>query len=444
MKRILLVFISIVLVHSTYAQWAPMASGPGGVVRALCVHQGVLYAGGDFPGLVKKWTGSAWVAVPTLSGTSSPKVNALISYNGFLYAGGSFSLSASNFNVAKLSGNSWVPVGEGLQGVAGSEVKAFCVYGGALYVGGTFTQTGTASLSKVGKLNAGGTAWDQVGGIAPPKCQAGVYAMTVYQSELYVGGEGSAPFVNKLSLSTGQWAEMPGGITGGTGVYALSPFKYPNPTTSLFVGGKFSAPFTTCCTYTSSGWGTALNTFSGGNDEIRCLLASAAGTTGAIYAGGTFTVNGATNLAKKPVLTPWAAEGTNTFNGKVRAMCFFEQGIIAAGDFTSPGTNVAKFATTIGIDEVSENVIVNNVFPNPVIHDALLKVQTVEQMHQPELRMMDATGNVVSFAGEMTKFDRSSNEIEYKISSEGLATGLYYYVLVDQQQNIASGKLIIE
>jgi hypothetical protein len=443
MKKILLIFICIVLVRSSFAQWSPMASGPGGIVRALCVHEGLLYAGGDFTGLVKQWNNGSWIPVATLTGPTSPKVNALISYKGYLYAGGLFQLSSGNFNVAKLTATGWVPVGEGLGGVSGAEVKAFCIYRDSLFAGGTFTQSGTASVARVGKLD--GAVWKQVSEGAPPKCTGGVYAMAVHAGELYVGGEGSAPFVNRRNLLTSSWADMTGGITSGTGVYALTTFKYPNPnTSSLFIGGKFAAPFVTCCTYSAGNWGTAFNTFSGGNDDIRCLLASSAGSTGAIYAGGTFTVNSVSNLAKKTITQQWTNEGTNTFNGKVRAMCFYNNAIIAGGDFTSPGTNVATFATTIGIDEVSSNVIVNNVFPNPVIHDALLKVQTTEQMHQPELRMMDATGNEVSVMSEMIKFDRSTNEIEYKISCEGLATGLYYYVLVDQQQNIASGKLIIE
>jgi len=166
--------------------------------------------------------------------------------------------------------------------------------------------------------------------------------------------------------------------------------------------------------------------------------------TGYIYAGGIFAVNGATNIARRPIQGAWTSVGTETFNGGLNALCFWNGNLIAGGDFTSPGTNAAKFATTIGVEEINENVIVNNVFPNPVIKDALLKVQTKEQMQQPELRMMDGNGNEVSFHADLVKFDHSSNEVEYKISSEGLAAGLYYYMLIDKQQNIASGKLIIE
>jgi len=443
MKRSILVIICMVLMHCSFAQWAGMGTGPGGKVRALCVHNGELYAGGDFAGLVKKWNGTSWVAVGSLSGTTSPKVCALISYNGSLYAGGAFSLSASNYNVAKWTGSTWTTVGDGLQGVSGSEVKAFCVYQGALIAGGTFTQSGTSSLSKVAKLV--GAAWAQVGGGAPPNCTAGVHALAVHSSELYVAGEGSAPWINKLNLLTSQWADLPNGLTQGVGIYALSTFKYPNATTpTLFIGGSFSAPLATCCTYSNGNWGTALNTFSTAGSKVSCLLASSSGSVGSIYAGGVFTVQSVANLAKKGITTPWAAEGTNTFNNAVLAMCFFNGYVVAGGDFTSPGTNVARYATTIGIDEVDENVIVNSVFPNPVIKNALLKVQTKNEMLQPELIIMDGNGNEISNHVERTGFDRSQNQVEFRIDREGLAAGFYFYMLIDEQQNIASGKFVIE
>ena len=451
MKRLVLAVISIFLVHSSFAQWSTMGT-PGGKVRALCVHNGTLYAGGDFTGLVKKWNGSAWVASGSLSGTSSPKVNALISYNGTLYAGGSFSLSATNYNVAKWNGSAWVAVGEGLQGVAGSEVKAFCIFNGVLYAGGTFTQSGTASLSKVGKLNTAGTAWAQAGGGAPPKCSAGVYAMAVYYNEFYVGGQGSAPWINKMNVQGTGWVDLTAsGLQSGTGVYALMSFKYPNANAySLFIGGDFtSPPSPTVCTYYAGTWGTSFNTFSAGTiDQVNCFAASSAGSTGSIYAGGVFTVtvgaSTATNLAKKPISGPWAPEGTNTFNGSVRALCFYNGYLIAGGDFTSPGTNVARYGTTIDVQENEDNIVINNVYPNPVVNASILKVQTKNALQQPELRMMDAIGNEIANHTSLNIFNRAQNEVEFKIDREGLAAGIYYYMVLDEERKVATGKLIVE
>ena len=450
MKRILLAVVSIFMFQGSFAQWAAMGSGPGDKVRALCVYNGSLYAGGDFSGLVKRWDGtSSWVAVGTgLSGTT-PKVNALITYNGALYAGGLFGTA----NVAKWNGSSWANVGEGL---TGGEVKTFCIFNGVLYAGGTFTTSGGGFVQKVAKLNSAGTAWAQVGGGAPSKCSGGVYAMAVYYNEFYVGGQGSAPWINKLNLNGTQWDDLPtGGLQSGTGVYALTSFKYPSSTSySLFIGGDFTQPPSpTVCTYYSGSWGTSVSNFSSGSlDQVNCFVASSngvsgAGASGVLYAGGVFSVTGlhtAVNLAKKTITTPWDTAGSNTFNNGIRALCFFSGYLVAGGDFTSPGTYVARYATSVDVEEISENIIVNNLYPNPLIKEALLKVQTKNSMLQPELRMLDANGNEVVSHSTLSLFNRSQNEIEFRIDREGLAAGMYYYMVLDDERIIATGKMIVE
>lgn len=454
MKRLILAVISIFLMQSSFAQWAAMGTGPGGKVRALCVHNGELYAGGDFTGCVKKWNGSSWIAVGNLTGTS-PHVNALISFNGSLYAGGAFTVSTSNSNVAKWSGNAWVAVGEGLAGVGGSEVKAFCNFNSALYAGGTFTQSGNSSLAKVAKLNSAGNAWSQVGGGAPPKCQAGVYAMAKHSNELYVGGQGSAPWINKLNVTGNGWLDLPaGGPASGVGIYALASFIYPSTSSpGLFIGGDFTgSPSPTVCLFSSNSWGTSTNTFSSGvSDQVNCFVSTSVGqgntSTGTIYAGGLFTVTGvhtATNLAKRTRTIPWDSTGTPNFNNGIRALCYFNGYLVAGGDFTAPGTYVARYATSVDVEEMQDNIIVNKIYPNPLISEAILKVQTKNALQQPELRMMDVNGNEVANHTSLNLFNRAQNEVEFKIDREGLAAGIYYYMVLDEERKVATGKLIVE
>lgn len=442
MKKIILIIFCLFLINTTFGQWAGMGTGPGGVVRALCVHDGVLYAGGDFAGLVKRWDGSTWVTVGSL-GTG--KVNTLVSFNGSLYAGGGFTVSGKD-NVAKLNGTTWVAVGDGLGVPTGSEVKVLYVYASALYAGGNFTQSGTAYCQKVARLKTTGT-WEQVGGGAPTKCSQTVFAMTEYYGELYVGGTGSAPWINKIQPGGTQWVDLStGGPSQGTGVYALCAMKHiPNATaTSLFIGGDFTGlPSNVVCKLYNTSWGTAPGFTSG---KVNCFIGSSNDDSAYVYAGGAFTggTHPSTNIAKRTVKVDWDSAGSPSFNAAIYAFCYFQGYLVAGGEFSAPGNFVARYATTVGVDEVSGNVIVNNIYPNPVLKEALLKVQTQNKMKQPELRLMDASGNAVEGFTSLNTFNHYKNEVEFRIDREGLAAGVYYYMVLDEERSVATGKMIVE
>jgi hypothetical protein len=85
--------------------WVNMGAGLTGAtgsVMALAVHNGELYAGGNFglPGAspafryIARWNGSAWVS---LGGDMDGEVDALVSSNGKLWAGGSFSHAGTTY-----------------------------------------------------------------------------------------------------------------------------------------------------------------------------------------------------------------------------------------------------------------------------------------------------------------------------------------------------------
>ena len=222
---------------------------------------------------------------------------------------------------------------------------------------------------------------------------------------------------------------------------------------SLFIGGHFSGtPSPTVCVISSGSWGTATNPFTyGAADQVNCFISTSVGTgnsaTGTIYAGGVFTVTGihsATNLAKRTRTLPWDTTGTPNFNNGIRALCYFNGYLVAGGDFTTPGTYIARYATTVEIDELEDNIIVNKIFPNPTIQDALLNVQTKSKLQQPELRILDASGKEIENHSSLNSFDPASHTVEFRIDREGLASGIYYYLVLDEERPVASGKLILE
>jgi len=433
MKNLISLVCLIVASFQSFATWQALGSGVGGRVYALAVHNNALYAGGNFTGLISKWDGVNWVTVG--AGLTGTNVRCLISFNGELYAGGIFNLAGTSGNVARWDGINWVAVGDGLGGVAGSGVMCFKERNGELYAGGTFNQSGTSSVSKIAKLM--NTAWHQVGGGAPPNCTAGVYAMENYNGQLYVGGQGSAPWMNILDPGGTVWTSMPtvGGLVSGIGVYALGAFHYPNQSTiSMFVGGDFtSPPSSTCCVYSNGIWGTALNAFSSGaTDQVNAFLS----TSDFLYAGGVFTVNGATNIAKKGISTPWVSLNV-TLNGSVDAFAIYQGYLVCGGNFiTADGNTVNHVVINDGVFVSSNDQDEQQgpaLFPIPAHSSIHYSPQSNHDVRQ--LTIYDACGKQV-FETQIQK--------ECDIDLRNLKSGMYFYAISERGIKISGGKIILE
>ncbi|MFG0241669.1 MAG: GC-type dockerin domain-anchored protein [Phycisphaerales bacterium JB054] len=131
------------------ADWSAMGSGLDEKVNTLAVHDGELYAGGEFRETgdgrqargVARWDGHEWQPVGTRISIGNGWVNRLESYQGRLYASGWFGDYQDEFqDIAVFDGVDWQPVGEGVSG--GRRVSAMATFGTELIVGGEFTHAG--------------------------------------------------------------------------------------------------------------------------------------------------------------------------------------------------------------------------------------------------------------------------------------------------------------
>ncbi len=270
------------------SQWHSMGSGIAGTVRAIAVHGTDVYIGGEFTysGLltvnnIARWNGISWNDVQLgVGGSSNVSVRAL-AFNsaGDLYVGGHFSVAGLNYaaNIAMWDGSTWHGVGAG----TGGSVNAIAVSGSKVYVGGTFPQAagvpGTNGLalwngigwSSIGDVDgyvntlhysglvlyvggyfehAGGVAarsiasyspnvrglkWAAVGWDLSYPTQVIVYAVTMYNGSVYVGGIfGAPPQQFFLSRWNGSYWSDPGGTDDQ--VYALA-----TGSAGMYMGGRF-------------------------------------------------------------------------------------------------------------------------------------------------------------------------------------------------------------
>jgi hypothetical protein len=173
-----------------------MSGGVGWVV-ALVVHEGDLYAGGDFltagtvaANRIARWDGNSWYSVG--SGFNE-YVKVLAEYAGNLVAGGWFSeADGSPGNLVALwDGTSWSALGEGL----GSDVLevpgvyALAEFGGDLYAGGDFTEAAGSPVTHLARWD--GVAWDDFGTtltLGGSDGRSVEFLSTEYDGNLLVGG----------------------------------------------------------------------------------------------------------------------------------------------------------------------------------------------------------------------------------------------------------------
>lgn len=343
--------------------WSAMGTGVSDPVWAMTTfddgHGPALYVGGEFKSVggvlvngIAKWDGVSWSALgpastPGVSGGSSPFVYALTVYddgNGpALYAGGGFNLAggAPLGRLVKWDGTTWSAPGSGI--TAGfiwalTSVDAGREGGPALYAGGAIGLVGGVQVKNITKWN--GTTWSALG----TGTNAEVYALAMFDDgggagpALYAGGNfnsaGDQP-ANRIAKWNGSsWSPLGSGLDGS--VRALTVFDDGGAAgRSLYVGGAFNVaggvPAKGIARWNGSSW-SALG--AGLQSQVRALTSydDGSGNGPELYAGGFFTLSGATEVSRvaKWNGASWSGLGAGVgtgFDVVVRALAPFDDGL---------------------------------------------------------------------------------------------------------------------
>ncbi|HSY75428.1 MAG TPA: hypothetical protein VK890_01150, partial [Bacteroidia bacterium] len=243
-NKIFYLSVIVCIAFSAKAQtWAPVGTGISGTsvntTWSLFAYDSVLYAGGWFNSAggvnandIAQWNGTNWYATGM---GSSGYINAMATYKGNLYAGGLFDTIGGivAHNIAMWNGSTWAPVGKGIKTVQYGPYT-MAVYNGNLYVGGAFDSVDGKLVYGIAQWD--GTTWSTVGtGIYAKDEEDGVFAMTVYNGELYVAGgfdsAGGVRVISEIAKWNGtKWSTF-GGYTNG----AISALAVYNG--NLYAGG---------------------------------------------------------------------------------------------------------------------------------------------------------------------------------------------------------------
>jgi hypothetical protein len=194
--------------------WHGLGSGLPGVINAVAVYNGDLYAAGA--STLSRWNGTSWESMFPFTGTN-PTVYALCVANGELVAGGSFTWGTSN-GIARWNGSSWTYMGAGTGGsfsvsAPGPTVRALTVHHGEVLALGDFTyvlSSPGALIDSMGwaRWSAGNQPWIATQPQAPATSPSpgGNLALTVtpaagYASLTYQWRKDDVPLSNGQSAS---------------------------------------------------------------------------------------------------------------------------------------------------------------------------------------------------------------------------------------------------
>lgn len=370
------------------------APNPNGWVRALSIVGDQLYVGGDFGfigGLARRYAAQLNAA----TGSAQPfslgldqQVRAIGRSGALVAVGGIFTTSDSLVRNRLMAFDPVSGVPTSFAPSVNGEVRALALAGDLLYVGGQFTSIAGISRVRVGAVNVNGT-------VAPwaPNPPVSVYAIGVYGSRIYVGGEkASGGYLYGYDRTTGllsSWNPNPngairfvsgsdrlwvGGNCAGIGgwtrsnVFAIAtataeptsfaprfekrPLQLTLSGSTLYAGGAFTAINDTA-RYSMAAFNTSTGQMLPWNPDVRTTVNSFSLSGDTLFAGGAFTTAGGSEQKCFAALsaTTGALLGIrSSANGTVQTVSVSGGRLLASGSFTSIGMQPRSALAAFGPD----------------------------------------------------------------------------------------------
>jgi len=225
-----------------------------------------------------------------------------------LYIGGEFTHTTSDEErnrIAKWSGGSWASVGTGIQTygrVSTTAVTALQVYddgsGPALYVGGNFRSAGGVEVNGVAKWD--GAQWSAPGSGVECRADGSVKTLTAYNTgagtRLFAGGQFthiSGKLLSNIARWDGSdWHPLAGGVGQDDGVNAMAVFD-DGSGPALYIGGDFDSVSGIPASNIARWDGASWSALGAGvNSVVQALRVHDDGSGPALYVGGYFTSAG--------------------------------------------------------------------------------------------------------------------------------------------------------
>lgn len=382
----------------------------------------------------------------------------LIEYNNRLYSTGGFQGAGGSFigdtphlanGIARWDGSDWYPLTPGPQP---SGINSACyglqVYHNNLYLGGhfgnAFDSSGTITSKGIARWNdTVFSSVGQLGGNYPPWGYYAALDFCIYNDQLIAGGFfttidgmpfGTYNFVAAWNDTT--WTTLGTGLNAP--VYALTVYNG-----ELYAGGEFTAtgdgiPAKHIAKWNGIQWDSV---GVGLNDTVMDMCVDT--LYNKLYVGGKFTQTGNGSPAK--YIAEWNGatwlEVGNGANDYVSCLYSIDSNLYIGGQFTQvgsvPSNHIAVWGNNpVGLDELNFKNKSIRLYPNPNTGSFIVDYK-IDEKSSGELIFYDLTGR------KLSTYPLSGGTNKMQIDEGKWDCGIYFYQVLLNNEVIESDKFTI-
>lgn len=362
-----------------------------------------------------------------------------VRFNDTIYVGG----SSSGKYFSKWNGSFWDTTGIEADG----PVYCLSVINGELYAGGRFTSI--AGISSYGLAKYDGSAWTDVAGF-PFDQFIWVSAITEYNGDIYIGGSFSDSTGNVMNIARWdgqQWYDVGGGFHGG--MDEVWTFEIYN--NELYICGAFSMNNGNVGNYMAKWDGTTLSDVGGGTMGMfnsNGQVFDMAVWNNSLFAVGVFEFAGGifTSYIAKWDGVNWCYLG-DSLNGPVQCVATLDTSLYIGGGWWMIGSDTisgfarwtggnytANCGNTTGETESPYNNVDFIFYPNPI--NGAGTVEAIGTRESFILVIFDQLGR------EALRKMSFGTRVDF--STEGIAPGMYYYTIIQDDAVQKNGKIVIQ
>lgn len=432
-KKYCLPIYLVLVVNFGFTQtmdWRSLSKELNGTVSTMVVYKDKLIVGGDFvvsdsnsSKSIAEWDGVKWSSLSIGITGKLSKVNEMKEFQNSIFIVGIFDSAGSvqANNVAKWDGNSWTNFGTTCNG----EIYEIEFFNNELYVAGLFDSIGGVAANRVAKWD--GTKWNALG--SSIKGNGPIFDLCNFNSELYVLGTfdtaGIIPCKNIAKWNGINWDS----VSFGVETEFTSMVEYNG---KLLIGSGYTTAVPEILVDMFQWDGKQLKLFS--RQDMRNIV-NLSVLNDQLYCSGIVVSKW------DSIKSGWVILGrdSKTFLNRIYSLVNYRGELYCGGAFNklqgAKHNYIAKYTDITGISKHQKNHLAATFYPIPFLNKFTIDIQSSAVQYPLQFSVFDVLGKKV-YTSVLLKPKTEIEDFSHK--------GVFYWSLMDNTQNLGTGKLITE